>query len=468
LKKKSTLTLLLISLALGSCSPDQTALEKIKAKKKLTVVTRNSPTTYFEGHDGLTGMEYNLLTLFAERLGVDLNIKVNNNLAKIISMVEHSKVDLAAAGLTITEQRKKHVRFGPVYQNISQQLIYRTRTGKRRPKKIDDLIGSDIEVVSNSSHAETLKRLQKDHPELRWQETEQADSEELMQHVWSQLIDYTIADSNEVALNQRFMPELSVAFDLGESDKLAWAFPKSIDDTLYNEAVAFFSEIRRNGILKQLINRHYGHVKKFSYVGTRAYVRDIAKKLPKYRKIFQEAGGKYDFDWRLLAAIGYQESKWNPKAVSPTGVKGIMMLTNNTAKFVGIKDRVDVRQSIEGGAKYFRYMVNKIPERIPEPDRIWMAMAAYNVGYGHLEDARKITQRRNGDPDKWVDVKENLPLLSKKEWYTKTRHGYARGREPVIYVENIRNYYELLVWSTSSPEPPAAPIRALDLKSPVL
>ncbi|TNF91665.1 MAG: membrane-bound lytic murein transglycosylase MltF [Gammaproteobacteria bacterium] len=468
LNKKGIITLLLLFLGLNGCAPDQTILEKIKAKKQLTVVTRNSPTTYYEGPLGYTGMEYDLLTLFAERLGVKLNIKVNNNLAKIISMVEHNKVDLAAAGLTITNQRKKQVRFGSVYQEVSQQVIYRKRSGKKRPRKITDMIGSDIEVVANSSHAENLRALQKEHPDLQWHENEEIDSEEILQHVWSQLVDYTISDSNEVALNQRFMPELSVAFTLGESDKLAWAFPKSIDDSLYNEAISFFSELTRNGTLKQLINRHYGHVREFNYVGTRAYMRDIAKKLPQFRKAFQNAAKKYDLDWRLLAAIGYQESRWNPKAVSPTGVKGIMMLTKNTAKFIGIKNREDIGQSIEGGAKYFGYMLKKIPDRIQEPDRTWMALASYNVGYGHLEDARKITQWRNGDPDKWVDVKENLPLLAKKAWHTKTRHGYARGREPVIYVENIRNYYELLVWSTTSPKAPRKPPPVIKLTSPVL
>ncbi|MCK5091452.1 MAG: transglycosylase SLT domain-containing protein, partial [Gammaproteobacteria bacterium] len=128
------------------------------------------------------------------------------------------------------------------------------------------------------------------------------------------------------------------------------------------------------------------------------------------------------------------------------GVRGIMMLTLNTARQLKIKNRLDPVQSILGGARYIKSMVNRIPRRIQMPDRLWMALAAYNVGYGHVEDARKITQKRKGDPDKWVDVKKSLPLLSRKKWYKKTKHGYARGREPVKYVENIRGYYDLLVW----------------------
>ena len=221
---------------------------------------------------------------------------------------------------------------------------------------------------------------------------------------------------------------------------------KDIDDSLYNETVIFFGKIIQNGTLKELINKYYGHVRKFNYVGTQAYLRDIAKKLPKYIDIFKLSAHAQHLDWRLLAAVGYQESHWNPKAVSPTGVRGIMMLTRNTAKFVGIQNRRDTTQSIEGGAKYLRYMIDKIPNQIREPDRTWMALASYNVGYGHLEDARIITERRGDNPDKWVDIKESLPLLSKKKWYKTVKHGYARGKEPVGYVSNIRNYYELLQW----------------------
>jgi len=237
---------------------------------------------------------------------------------------------------------------------------------------------------------------------------------------------------------------------------------RDIDDSLYNETIAFFSEIKENGTLKQLLNKYYGHVRKFSYVGTQNFLRDITNKLPKYIDIFKLSAHTQHLDWRLLASVGYQESHWKPDAVSPTGVRGIMMLTSNTAKFVGISDRRDTIQSIEGGAKYLRYMIDKIPNHITEPDRTWMALAAYNVGYGHLEDARKITQKRGGNADKWVDVKESLPLLSKKKWYSKTKHGYARGQEPVGYVSNIRNYYELLVWhdelNAYKEEKPPAPI----------
>ena len=127
-----------------------------------------------------------------------------------------------------------------------------------------------------------------------------------------------------------------------------------------------------------------------------------------------------------------------------------MMLTQATAEQVGVKDRTNPKESIFGGALYLKQRLKKIPERIPEPDRTWFALASYNVGFGHLEDARIITQKLGKNPDKWLDVKQSLPLLTKKKWHSKTKYGYARGNEPVIYVDNIRSYLDLLLWYTNN------------------
>jgi membrane-bound lytic murein transglycosylase F len=262
-------------------------------------------------------------------------------------------------------------------------------------------------------------------------------------------------------VNRRFYPELKPAFDISPEEPLAWAFPRGDDNSLFNKAVLFFNKIREDGTLVQLIERYYGHIRDFDYVGTRRYQADVEVLLPLYREMFIEAAREIDMDWRLLAAIGYQESHWNPDAVSPTSVRGIMMLTLDAAKDMGIENRLDPAQSIKGGAHYLSTMMEKIPERIGEPDRTWLALAAYNVGFGHLEDARILTQMNKGNIDKWIDVKEHLPLLSQKKWFQQTRFGYARGREPVRYVENIRTYYDILVWMTEKdieiPEGPKLP-----------
>lgn len=160
--------------------------------------------------------------------------------------------------------------------------------------------------------------------------------------------------------------------------------------------------------------------------------------------MYKNAADKYGLDWKLLAAMGYQESHWNPKAVSPTGVRGIMMLTLQTAGHLGIKNRLDPESSIMGGAKYLDQIRRRFPEELKEPDRTWFAMAAYNVGYYHVIDAQILARKLGKDPNKWLDLQTVLPLLAQKKWYKKTLYGYARGWEPVKYVTNIRRYYDLL------------------------
>jgi len=381
--------------------------------------------------------------MFADELGVDLTLLVPDSFSDLLEQVSENTVHIAAAGLTITEEREQIYQFGPAYQEITEQLVY--NINNKRPRKLSRLDGT-LEVVANSSHEGRLEDLQDSIDDLNWKSNDELESEDLLQMVSDNIIEYTIADSNELSLNQRFLINLRVAFDIGEPQRLAWAMPKTDDKSLFREVQKFFKKIKENGELTRLIERNYGHVDDFDYVGTKIFMRHIETRLPAYRAFFEEAGAKHAVDWRLLAAMGYQESHWDPDAVSPTGVRGIMMLTLRTAKEMGIKNRLDPESSIIGGAKYYKKTLDRIDENITEPDNIWMAMAAYNVGYYHLQDARTITRKLSKDPDRWIDVRESLPLLAKRKWYKDTRYGYARGWEPVRYVENIRSYYDILKW----------------------
>jgi len=414
---------------------------------ELVIVTRNSSTTYYEGPNGKTGFEYELAERFAESLGVKLRVITSDNLHEIFEILNTGKAHFAAAGLTITESRKEYVRFSPSYMDITEQLIYNNQS--YRPRKVEDLDDGLLEVIDGSSHVESLIELQEKHPELSWNTQKDIESEQLLYLVENQLIDYTVADSNEVSLNQRFLLELRVAFDISEPKKLAWAFPKIKDSSLYDKAMSFFWRNLNSGEITHLVEKHYGHVDQFDYVGNRIYIRHIATRLSKYIDMYHEAADKYKLDWKLLAAMGYQESHWNPKAVSPTGVRGIMMLTRHTAGQLGVKNRLDPESSIFGGAKYLDQIRRRFPEDLKEPDRTWYAMAAYNVGYYHVIDAQIIAKQLGKDPNKWVDLQTVLPLLARKKWYKKTKFGYARGWEPVKYVTNIRRYYDLLDYQLS-------------------
>ena len=433
-------------IALIIINSEKSSLDQIRQNGELVVITRNGPTTYYEGLDGKTGFEYDIVKKFAEHLDVKLRIKLPDNFSDGIPMLNGGQADLIAAGLTITEARKALIRFSPSYQKITQQLIYKKGT-RKRPRSVEDILDGRLYVVAGSSFEERLLALQQEHANLQWQPTDELDVEQLLQSVNTEKIDFTIIDSNEFELNRRFYPELRVAFDISEPQYLAWAFRNDRDDNeLYAAAVAFFDDIEKNGTLTYLLERHYGYARQFKPVVTTIFMRHAQERLPPYQYMFEDAGQETGLDWRLLAAVAYQESHWVTNAVSPTGVRGIMMITGKTAGQLGVRNRLDARESISGGARYLKMLKDKIPADIPDPDRTWMALASYNVGFGHLEDARKITESQGGDPNKWLEVKKYLPLLSKSKWHKRTKHGYARGSEPVVYVRNIRSYFDLLVW----------------------
>jgi membrane-bound lytic murein transglycosylase F len=429
---------------LGSgCHPaDDNKLGAVQRSGELVVLTRNSPTTYYEGPDGPTGFEYDLAHAFARHLGVELRMKTVDRFADILPMIARGQADFAAAGLTITALRAEQVRFSPHYQIIRQQVVHHAKTAP--PANVKGLVGRHIEVIAGTSYIERLEQLKTQHPRLAWVTVDNMETEELLLQVQEGLIEFTVSDSNIVSVSRQFNPDLRIAFDLGEPEKLAWAFPHSDDDSLFDEAARFIEAMRASGGLDHLIERHYGAASRFNPINIAAFLQKIESDLPHYKPFFEEAARRYQLDWRLLAAMSYQESYWNPRAVSPTGVRGIMMLTEVTAQHLGISDRLDPHQSIHGGGAYLRNLLDGVPARIAEPDRTWMALAAYNVGINHLEDARIITQAQGADPDKWNDVKERLPLLAKPAWHAKTKHGYARGYEPVQFVNRIRTYYDVL------------------------
>ncbi len=442
-QKLLVLFLLPFFLLISGCEIQKNSanLQRIIDRGYVTVGTLYGNTSYYLDAEGPAGFEYELAQKYADYLGVELKMMPSYNLSDLFQQLDEGSVDFLAAGLAVTEARREKYIFSPSYDNISQKLVF--KQGNIRPRTLDDLTGK-LEVVANSSHVESLSALKLSNPALSWSATSEQDSEELLLRVLSGEIDYTVADSNTLAVSRRYYPEISIGFTIQKEAPLAWMLNKHGDNSIFASLVEFFGQVHHNGVLLALTDKHYGHIEEFNYVDTRMFIKAIETKLPKYRPLFEKYG--QEVDWRLLAAISYQESHWKPHARSYTGVRGMMMLTLPTAKQMGIKSRLDAEQSIRGGAKYFKQMIERMPARVPEPDRLWFALASYNIGLGHLNDARNITKQQGGDPDRWVEVKERLPLLKQKKYYKNTRYGYARGDEPVNYVENIRRYYDTLTW----------------------
>ena len=448
---KATLAGLAALVLLTSGDDTASQLDKVLQRGSLTILTRNGASTYYLGPDGPTGPEVELAREFADYLGVELGIVTAEAFDQLAGMLYSDQGDLIAANLTRTPQRELRFNFGPDYLETSIVAVY--RRGQKRPRSLEDLAGLRIMVLAGSSYEEMLREASKTLPGLDWEARSDVGLEELLLAVSDGAIDATLVDSTIFDLNGHFYPRIAAGFELPGALPHAWAFPPGPDDSLVQKARTFMRQFQDSGRLDSLQEAFYSTGDRMERVGMIPFLRQVRERLPDLLPLFQEAAETHDMDWRLLAAIGYQESHWNPRAASYTGVRGIMMLTRSTARQMGLTDRLDPRQSIEGGAGYFLNLHGRIPDRIGEPDRTWMALAAYNMGMGHLEDARVLTQRQGGDPDSWEDVDQRLDLLSQEKYYRTLRYGYARGFEARQYVRNIRSYYDTLVWMDTHAHP---------------
>lgn len=435
----------LLALALWPSIPwyggGKDALSQIKSRGVLRISTVTSPLTYYTINNAPAGMDYELAKRFADYLGVKLEVTVRPNLGDLFDDLDDGKADLLAAGLIYNSERLSRYQSGPSYYSVSQQLVY--RIDKPRPKNLGDLKGRLI-VQSGSAYLSTLRSAKADsYPDLDWAISTDMGQKALLEAVADGKLDYTVGDSVTIGLLQRIHPQLAVAFDITDEEPVTWYLPRNDDDSLNAAMLDFYSQMGEEGTMARLEEKYLGHVGTFDYVDTRTFLRAIDNTLPDIKPLFEKYASS--IDWRLLAAISYQESHWNPQATSPTGVRGMMMLTRNTADSLDVNDRLDPEQSIRGGSEYLRRMMEKVPETIPEDERIWFALAAYNMGYAHMLDARRLTLKQGGNPDSWADVKLRLPMLSQKRYYAQTTYGYARGHEAYNYVENIRKYQISLV-----------------------
>lgn len=443
--KRTLFNLLLIALCSATiASRPATTLEQVLASGTLVAISRNGPTTFYHGPNGTTGFEHSLLQGFADSLGVTLVIRDEENLDAMLDMVAAGNGQLAAAGLTVTSQRQSRVQFTSPYLEVTQQLLY--NRGKNKPKSIEDIIGGDLLVIAGSSHVERLQQLQAEHPDLSWREEPNLEMIDLLERVHRGEVDYAIVDSNAYHINAQTFPRAQLAFDIGEPEALGWAFPLRADTSLYDRAQAYLTHIKDNGVLDSLVAEYFNNDNPVNTGGALLFSYRLENRLPQWQDLIQQVSDEVGLNWQLLAAVSYQESHWDPEARSHTGVRGLMMLTRTTAKELGVKDRLDPEQSMRGGAAYLKDLHQRLPQRIQEPDRTQLALAAYNTGMGHLEDARILTQRYGGNPDKWQDVEKHLPLLAKRKYYRTVKHGYARGWEPVHYVNNIFRFRDIIAW----------------------
>ncbi|MDP3608373.1 MAG: membrane-bound lytic murein transglycosylase MltF [Methylophilus sp.] len=460
------LTVGLMMLMLLGCSEDNAFPSQNKPKvvndpKVIRFVTINSPNTYYINEsDNEAGLEYELATRFVKSLGPDYQAKfiVVDSFSKIIPTLLSNKADIAAADISVTIERKNIIDFSEPYHQVQQHLAF-NRDRNKRPKNLSALDGHIIAVPAGTSFAERIRKLGKQHTGLVWDEIENTSSEQLLEALSQEEIDYTIADSHLLAVMQYYYPNIQTAFAVGEPEKIAWAVARDRNPALLNQINAYFKEVKRDGTLRSLIDRYHGNTTRLKTIDVKTFLARTRTLLPKYTRLFKEAQDITDVDWRLLAAISYQESHWDTFSTSPTNVRGLMMLTEQTSDMMNVQDRLDPKQSIPAGAKFFLWMKDRFPERIPEPDRTYFALAAYNNGVGHLEDARVLAQRLGLNPDSWADVKTTLLKLNDPQYYTRAKHGYCSCGGPIIYTESVRSYYQILLKHQPSHSPDLEPFK---------
>jgi membrane-bound lytic murein transglycosylase F len=367
-----------------------TQLQQAQQRGSLTLLTRNGASSYFIGPEGGTGPEYDLAAAFANYLDLALEVEVANEFGDLTTLLQSRQGELIAANMTRTAAREQLFNFGPDYAEAKTIVVY--KRGTNRPRKLPDLLGMRLSVIAGSSYEGLLEKAQKILPDLQWKAEKTMGMEGLLLAIADGELDATLVDSNIFKINSQFYPGLKIGFTIADNQPHAWAFLPGDDDSLVQKARSFFKLINENGHLAEIQNRYKQNGNELDRVGMFQFMKQVRNRLPLLMPVFQEVATAHNLDWRLLAAMGYQESHWNPEATSVTGVRGIMMLTQRTAKQLGVTDRLDPEQSIEGGARYFLRMRKRIPSRIPEPDHSWMALAAYNMGWGHLEEARVLTQ----------------------------------------------------------------------------
>jgi len=432
---------LIAVLGLGGCDNRGPTLDSLRAAGELRVALVSVPHTYYLEPEGILGFDYELLREFCAGLGVRLVLTMVATRAQAKSLVAEKKVHIAAGLIPVTTDSDPMIRYGPSYSMLQAQVIF--DPSSPRPRDVNDLIGARIETIAGGLGEAELVRLAQTHRDLSWTAPPRVSSEQLLIRVSAGEIDYAVVPSTDFMVLRLKYPHLEIGFDLGDTHATAWALSARNQTSVDRAVVDFFIASEISGLRGGLWDRYYGHYGRFDFVDARAFLRAYDERFPGLRDYFLDAGKRVGIDWRLLGALSYQESHWDPDARSPTGVRGLMMLTKRTADSLDVS-RLDPEQAVDGGARYLAYLLDRSPSVINDEDRLWFAVAAYNIGLGHLEDARVVTEKRGGNPNIWRDVRRHLPLLSRKSIAMTTRYGKARGGETVQFVANIRRYFDAI------------------------
>ena len=412
----------------------------------MVMITKNSAHTYYIHRDQPMGFEYELALEFARELGVELRV-VTADWSEIFEKLSRGRGDFIAAGITANAGREDLAEFSLPYDTVRQRLILH----ENHPfvRRVSELEGLTIHIGAGTTYQERLTELQGEGIGLEMVIVPDVLTEELIRQVAEGKIEATVADSNIAFLNRRYYPDVRVGIALSEEQPLVWAVRKG-DSDLLESMNLFLEKVKNNGTLASIRRFYHDDRNRLHQLDIEAFHRSLEEDFPLYEEQIKAAAQSYGFDWRLITAMIYQESRFRPHARSYTGVRGLMQVTLDTAREMGIENRLDPEQSIRAGVKYLALLLERFSGVEDPRQQLYLALAAYNIGYGHVRDAQKIARSRGQDPTSWSSLRETLPLLGHPEYYRNTRYGYARGTEPVAYVTNIMTYFDILIGKIKS------------------
>lgn len=436
------LLILLVCACLAGCEPvDRGRIAGYRTLDELRVATRQDAISYLPGEGGeASGFEHDLMQDLARALGVSVRFVVFPDAMQALDSLMKGQVHIAAAGLARNDRLP--LKWSPPLRELEYVLVGRIDSPAVTEEK--DLAGRTVSARRGSLQAQMLTEIRQRRADMGATFPVRKKEQELLAQVASGERDLVATDRAHFALAAQVFPEIEIKYELLSRSAIAWALPRDSGDDLADQVSRFIANASANERLTKIADRYFLHTHRITRADTLKFLARVTRRLPALRPHFQDAQAETGIDWRYLAALAYQESHWDAEARSRTGVRGMMMLTSETADRLGVANRLDARDSILGGARYLAMLRDALPDQIAEPDRTWIATASYNLGMGHMNGARAIARSLARDDTSWWDMKTVLPLLTRPEYAARLKAGPARGGEAVIMTENIRNYYGML------------------------
>ena len=432
-------------------------LDDIIKRDTLKAITVYSPTSYFLYKGEPMGFEYDLLNIFAKKIGVELEIVVAHNINEMFNLLNLGKGDLIAYGITITEKRKQQVSFTKAYMNIYQVLIQKKpdnwikltqdQIKKHLITDVTKLANKTISVRKNSSYYERLLNLSNEIGSDIIIDTVAGDltTDDLINLVSKGKIQYTISDDNIAKISSLYYPNIDINTDISLSQNLAWVVRKS-STNLLNKLNAEIDKAIGSKNYNITYNKYFKNKRLYIKRLENEYFTKETGKLSKYDILIKKYAANINWDWLLLSSQIYQESRFNNNRKSWAGASGLMQIMPRTARELGVKNVYNPENNIQAGTKYLKKiwsMWENIPDSI---QRIKLTLASYNCGYYHVKDAQFLAKKYNKNYLKWDNgIDEFILKLSKPNYYNQkgVKYGYVRGREPYNYIKNIFVRYEI-------------------------